>query len=121
MAEGLARHAYQRLAIYVHSAGLLPGGADPRAVAALTEIGIGLDPAIATSVRDIELGQFDLLVSLGIPKLEHQAHQMTLRWDEPAFRALDGSASLVRVRLARDALLRRITTLGAILSTTNRA
>ena len=121
MAEGLARHAYRRLNIYVHSAGLQPGGADPCAVSILSEIGIGIDPAVATSVRDVELGSFDLLVSLAIPKLVHQAHQMTLCWEDPTFRAIDGAAPRAQVRLARDGLLQRIRALGAILSTTNRA
>ena len=69
----------------MYSAGLQPGGVGPRAVAALSEIGIGVAGGVATCVRDVELGSFDLLVALGIAKLDHQAHQMTLRWDEPAF------------------------------------
>ena len=37
MAAALARHAYRRLNISVQSAGLMSGGADPRAVLVLSE------------------------------------------------------------------------------------
>lgn len=86
MAEALARHAYRRLNIAVQSAGLTSGGADPRAVLVLSEIGIEIDADLTTCVGDVELGAFDLLVSLVIPKLDRQAHQMTLRWDDAASR-----------------------------------
>ena len=121
MAEGLSRHAYRRLNIYVHSAGLERGRANPSAVAALSEIGIAIDGAVATGLQDVELGSFDLLVALGIPKLNPQAHQMTLCWDDPALLRIDADSPLKRVRVARDGLLQRIRALGAILSTTNRA
>lgn len=121
MAEALERHAYRRLNISVQSAGLTSGGADPRAVLVLSEIGIEIDADLTTSVGDVELGAFDLLVSLVIPKLNRQAHQVTLRWDDAAFATLDTSPSLRLIRAARELLLQRITALGAILSTTNRA
>lgn len=41
------------------------------------------------------------MVSLVIPKLDRQAHQMTLRWDNAAFAALDTSPSLRLIRAAR--------------------
>jgi hypothetical protein len=37
-------------------------------------------------------------VSLVIPKLDLQAHQMTLRWDDAAFAALDNLPSLRLIR-----------------------
>jgi hypothetical protein len=121
MAEGLARHAYRRLNIYVHSAGLQRGGAKTSAVTALSEIGIGLDREVVTGVQDVELGSFDLLVALGIPRLGHHMQQMTLCWDDPVLLEIDARSPMRRVRLARDGLLQRIRALGAILSTTNRA
>ena len=45
--------------------------------------------------------QAALMVSLVIPKLDRQAHQMTLRWDNAAFAALDTSPSLRLIRAAR--------------------
>jgi protein-tyrosine-phosphatase len=121
MAEALARRAYRRLNIYVHSAGLQRGAAKLSAVTALSEIGIGLDRTAVTGVQDVELSSFDLLVTLGVPRLGHHAQQMSLGWDDPVLLQIDGRSPLGRVRLARDGLLQRIRALGAILSTTNRA
>jgi len=121
MAEGLARHAFRALDIRVHSAGMRGGRPHPCAVSALFEIGIGINAAAATSVEDFALDRFDLVVSLGLPKLAVARHQMAISWMEPLLRERVRVPDLVRARRVRDALQQRIHALGAILSATNRA
>jgi protein-tyrosine-phosphatase len=121
MAEGLARHAFRALAIRVHSAGVRGGRPHACAVAALSEIGIGINAVATTSVEDLALERFDLVVSLGLPKLEVARHQMAVSWMEPIWRERMRAPDLVRARCVRDALRQRVHALGAILSATNRA
>jgi arsenate reductase len=121
MAEGLARVAYERLAISVQSAGLSVDAVDPRAITAMAEVGVDISQTPATAVRDLDLGSFDLVVSLGIHKLGMQQRQMAVAWDVPEFTRVIESMAWPRLRQVRDALSVRVRALGAILTATNRA
>jgi protein-tyrosine-phosphatase len=66
---GLARAAFARLDISVHSAGLSPRPLDPRAVGVMSRIGLDIDDVVSTPVRELELASFEFVVSLGIHKL----------------------------------------------------
>jgi hypothetical protein len=87
----------------------------------LSEIGIGINTVAKTSVADLALERFDLVISLGLPKLVVAHHQMAISWMEPMLLESADAPDLVRTRRVRDALLPRIHALGAILSATNRA
>jgi protein-tyrosine-phosphatase len=121
MAEGLARHAFRALTIRVHSAGMRGGRPHACAVSALSEIGIGINAVATTSVEDLALERFDLVVSLGLPKLAVARHQMAMSWMEPMLRERVRAPDLVRARRVRDVLQQRVHALGAILWATNRA
>lgn len=121
MAEGLAEVAYERLGIAVQSAGLWPRGIDPRTVTAMAEIGIDIGQTAPTAVRDLDLGSFDIVVSLGVHKLGLQPHQMAVAWDIPEFTRVTDATALSRLRQVRDAISGRVRALGAILTATNRA
>ena len=121
MAEGLARSAYKRLDVRVRSAGLTVGPIDYRAVAVLAEIGIDIAETPATSVRDLDVNAFDIVVSLGIHKLGLERHQMALAWDVAEFDRMVEPTALSSLRDVRDALSARVHALGAVLATANRA
>ena len=121
MAEGLARSAYARLDVNVRSAGLTVGPIDYRAVAVLADIGIDIADTPVTSVRDLDLGAFDIVVSLGMHKLGLERHQTALAWDIPAFHRVAEPTALSRLREVRVALSARVHALGAVLAAANRA
>lgn len=121
MAEGLAEVAYKRLGIAVQSAGLSPRGIDPRTVTAMAEIGIDIGQTAPTPVRDLDLGSFDIVVSLGVHKLGLHPHQMAVARDIPEFTRVTDATALSRLRQVRDAISGRVRALGAILPATNRA
>jgi arsenate reductase len=121
MAEGLAEAAYERLDISVQSAGLSPAAVDRRAVAAMAEIGIDISQACTTAVRDLDLGSFDIVVSLGVHKLGLHPRQMAVAWDIPEFTRVTEATAWPRLRQVRDAISVRVSALGAILTATNRA
>lgn len=121
MAEGLARAAYERLEISVQSAGLTAGPIDRRAVAAMAEIGIDISQTPASSVRDLDLGSFEIVVSVGIHKLGLEGRQLAIAWDVPEFTRVTERTALPRMRAVRDALAVRVRALGAILTATSRA
>ena len=121
MAEGLARDAYRLLNIAVRSAGLSPVGVDPRAVAAMAELDVDIAATPPTAVRDLVLGSFEIVVSLGVHKLGVDHHQMAVAWDVPEFTRVTEASAGLRLRQVRDALSVRVRALGAILTATSRA
>lgn len=121
MAEGLARAAYERLDIGVQSAGLTGGPVDRRAVAAMAELGIDIGRTPASSVRDLDLGSFEIVVSVGIHKLALEGRQLAIAWDIPEFTRVTERTALPRLRAVRDALSVRVRALGAVLTATSRA
>lgn len=121
MAEGLAREAYKQLNIAVQSAGLSASPVDGRAVAAMAEVGIDIGQTPATNVRDLDLGSFEIVVSLGVHKLGVAHGQMALAWDIAEFTRVTDATARLRLRQVRDALSVRVRALGAILTATSRA
>lgn len=121
MAEGLARSAYEHLDISVESAGLTIGPIDFRAVAVMAELGIDIGDTPVNSIRHVDLGAFDIVVSLGIHKLAVERHQVALAWDIPELSRMKESMAAARLREIRDALSARVGALGAILTAANRA
>jgi protein-tyrosine-phosphatase len=75
MAEAILRHLAGRQ-IYVESAGVRAGDADPFAVAVMEEIGIDLSRHVPQTIADLHDSSFDLVVSLS-PEAHHQALEMT--------------------------------------------
>ena len=75
MAVAILRHLAGRQ-IYVESAGVRAGEADPFAVAVMEEIGIDLSRHAPQAIADLYDSSFDLVVSLS-PEAHHQALEMT--------------------------------------------
>jgi protein-tyrosine-phosphatase len=75
MAEAILRHLAGRQ-IYVESAGVRAGEADPFAVAVMDEIGIDISKHTPQAIADLHDSSFDLVVSLS-PEAHHQALEMT--------------------------------------------
>lgn len=118
MAAGLARAAYDDLDIAIESAGLSPGEVDPWAVAAMAELDIDISRTPPTSVRDLKLETFEVIVSLGARKLAAASSQLALEWDiaEP-----ERPSGLQAVREIRGALSVRLRALHAILTAAGQA
>lgn len=121
MAEGLARAGYDSLDIDVQSAGLAGGPISRRAIAAMAEIGVDISGTPASSVRDLDLGRFDIVVSVGIHKLGLNGRQLAIAWDVPEFTRVIEHTALPRLRAVRHALAVRVRALGAVLTATSRA
>jgi len=121
IAAGLARVAYDRLDIRVQSAGLTVDAIDPRAIAAMAEVGVDISQTPATAVRDLDLASFEIVVSLGIHKLAIGRHQMAVAWDITEFTRVTAATAGPQLRQVRNALSVRIGALGAILTATGRA
>lgn len=78
MAEAIARHYFGK-SIYVQSAGVRKGEADPFATAALDEIGIETGRHKPRTLQELEEWEglnFDLIVSLS-PEAHHAALELT--------------------------------------------
>jgi protein-tyrosine-phosphatase len=75
MAEAILRYLAGRQ-IYVESAGVRAGEADPFAVAVMDEIGIDISKHDPQAIADLHDSSFDLVVSLS-PEAHHQALEMT--------------------------------------------
>lgn len=75
MAEAILRYLAGRQ-IYVKSAGVRAGEADPFAAAVMDEIGIDMSRHRPQAIADLYDSSFDLVVSLS-PEAHHQALEMT--------------------------------------------
>jgi protein-tyrosine-phosphatase len=115
MAEAILRHLAGRQ-IYVESAGVRAGEADPFAVAVMEEIGIDLSRHAPQAIADLYDSSFDLVVSLS-PEAHHQALEMTRTQaiDAEYWPTIDPTAAmgsreqiLNAYRDVRDTLFRRI-------------
>jgi protein-tyrosine-phosphatase len=71
MAAAILRHLAGRR-VYVASAGVRPGKADPFAAAVMEELGIDLSSHKPMSLEELEDTSFDLIVTLA-PEAHHQA------------------------------------------------
>jgi arsenate reductase len=63
MAEGFARH-YGKGLLEAHSAGLMPVGVNPRAVAAMKEIGIDISKQTSKGIDEGILEKMDIVITL---------------------------------------------------------
>ena len=115
MAEAILRHLAGRQ-IYVESAGVRAGEADPFAMAVMEEIGIDLSAHAPQAIADLYDSSFDLVVSLS-PEAHHQALEMTRTQaiDAEYWPTIDPTAAmgsreqiLNAYRDVRDTLFRRI-------------
>lgn len=115
MAEAILRHLAGKQ-IYVESAGVRAGEADPFAVAVMEEIGIDLSRHTPQAIADLYDSSFDLVISLS-PEAHHQALEMTRTQaiDAEYWPTIDPTATmgsreqiLNAYREVRDALFRRI-------------
>lgn len=121
MAEGLARTAFARLDISVHSAGLSQRPLDPRVIGVMSEIGLDIDDIVSTPVRELDLASFEFVVSLGIHKLALSRDQVAVMWAIPEFERITDQEPMRRLRAVRDALSVRIQALGTVLAANHRA
>lgn len=115
MAEAILRHLAGRQ-IYVESAGVRAGEADPFAVAVMEEIGIDLSHHAPQAIAELYDSSFDLVISLS-PEAHHQALEMTRTQaiDAEYWPTIDPTAAagsreqiLDAYRDVRDTLFRRI-------------
>jgi protein-tyrosine-phosphatase len=118
MAEAIAR-AYFGRSVYVQSAGVRKGEADPFMIAALDEIGIDATKHKPRTIEELEEWEglnFDLIVSLS-PEAHHAALELTRTnaaeveyWPTPDPTAVQGSREqmLDAYRAVRDGLVKRI-------------
>jgi protein-tyrosine-phosphatase len=122
MAERLARAAFAPLDISFHSAGLSPRPLDRRVIGVMSEIGLDIDDVASTSVRELDLTSFQVVVSLGIHKLGLSRDQVAVTWAFSDFeRVAADQVAVRRLRAVRDALSVRIQALGAALVADHRA
>lgn len=75
MAEAAARYYFGK-EIFITSAGVRKGEADPFAIAAMDEIGIDLSKHRPRTFEDLDDDSFDLIVTLS-PEAHHAALEMT--------------------------------------------
>ncbi len=115
MAAAILQHLAAKR-IYIRSAGVRPGEADPFAVAVMDEIGIDISKHRPIAIDDLEDTSFDLIVSLA-PEAHHRALELTrtMAVDAEYWPTLDPSATsgsreqiLVSYRAVRDQLFERI-------------
>lgn len=80
MAAALAEHLSGGR-VHVRSAGLEPTGhLNPHVVDVLAEVGVTLDKAYASTIREDVVNASDVIVLLGVPDADASGHR-TLRWD----------------------------------------
>ncbi len=115
MAEAILRYLAGRQ-IYVESAGVRAGEADPFAATVMEEIGIDLSRHVPQAIADLYDSSFDLVISLS-PEAHHQALEMTRTQaiDAEYWPTIDPTATtgsreqiLNAYRDVRDTLFRRI-------------
>jgi protein-tyrosine-phosphatase len=115
MAEAILRHLAGRR-VYVRSAGVRPGAADPFAAAVMDEIGISITKHQPSAIEDLEDSAFDLIITLA-PEAHHKALELTrtMAVDIEYWPTIDPSAAtgnreqiLDAYRAVRDTLFQRI-------------
>lgn len=115
IAEGLTRLYFGR-EIYVASAGVRAGEADPFAAAVMDEIGVDIGGHHPHTFEDLEDSSFDLIVTLS-PEAHHKALEFTrtlacdvVYWPTQDPTAVEGSRErrLNAYREMRDGLTKRI-------------
>lgn len=115
MAEAILKHFHGRR-IFVDSAGVKVGEADPFVAEVMAELGIDLSRHRAKEFDDLADGSFDVVVTLS-PEAQHRAVEMTRTmacdveyWPTLDPTILEGSREtlLEAYRQVRDQLLRRI-------------
>jgi protein-tyrosine-phosphatase len=115
MAAAILRHLLGKF-IYVESAGVRAGEADPFAVEVMDEIGIEIAKYRPKRFEELEDSSFDLVITLS-PEAQHRAVEMTRTaaieleyWPTMDPTAIEGSREqkLEAYRSVRDELTRRI-------------
>ena len=115
IAAALMRHLYGKF-VYVRSAGVRAGEADPFAAQVMEEFGMTLGSHRPQSFEDLEDESFDLVITLS-PEAHHRALELTRTsaveveyWRTLDATAYEGSRAqrLSVYREVRDDLLRRI-------------
>ena len=108
MAEGLAR--WLRPDLRVESAGSLPGGVHPQAIAALADLGIDGSGQRSKGLADVEPDRFDLVVTLCAdevcPMLPADVER--LHWPLPDPAAAQPTEMEASFRAVRDELRTRL-------------
>ncbi len=116
MAAAILRHLTGGKRIYIRSAGVRNGEADPFAIAAMDEIGIDIARHQPCSFDELEDISFDLIVTLA-PEAHHKALELTRTmavdveyWPtlEPSVVAGNREQIMQTYRAVRDQLFERI-------------
>lgn len=115
MAAAMTRHLFPH-SVYVASAGVREGEADPFVVAVMDEIGIDLSQHRPTTFEDLADTSFDIVVTLA-PEAHHRALEMTRTmavdveyWptEDPTLVSGSRDQKLDAYRRVRDGLMRRL-------------
>lgn len=117
MAAAILQHLMGQR-VHVASAGVRAGITDPYAVAVMDEIGIDISDHEPTTLRDIDSGMFDLIITLS-PEAHHHGVELTRivpadieYWPTPDASVHIDTASreevLAAYRDVRDSLFQRI-------------
>jgi len=115
MAAAITRHLFPH-SVYVASAGVREGEADPFVTAVMEEIGIDLSGHRPTTFEDLADTSFDLVVSLA-PEAHHKALELTRTnafdaeyWptEDPTLASGSRDQRLDAYRRVRDSLMQRI-------------
>ena len=113
MAEGLARHMFGERAV-VASAGSAATSVNPRAIAALRDVGIDISSQWSKSIVDVNPGVFDVIVTLCgeevCPVVPGRVERLHWPLPDPAMAPLTEQPA--RFRAIRDDIRRRLDTFG---------
>lgn len=115
MAEGLLKMLHGK-SLYVDSAGVREGEADPFVVAVMAELGVDMSRHRAKTFDQLVDDSFDLVISLS-PEAQHRAVEMTRTtacdvefWNtfDPSLTEGNREVRLDAYRQVRDTLLKRL-------------
>lgn len=113
MAEGLARAMFGSAA-EVQSAGSVPTRVNPTASAAMAEVGIDISGHASKSVKDVDAGAMDLIITLCAdevcPVVPGRVER--LHWPLPDPAGAPADQALSKFRTVRDEIRTRLEALG---------
>jgi arsenate reductase len=113
MAEGFAR-LYAPIGISVYSAGVEKHGLNPRAVAAMREVGVDISAQVSKTVEDVPIATIDTVITLcghaaeTCPAVLQQVAGAHWDLDDPARATGSEEAITAEFRAVRNEIERRV-------------
>jgi len=113
MAEGLA-HELGREKIEAYSAGLIPAGVNPRAIAVMKEIGIDISNQTSKAIDEEQLKRMDVIITLCghadayCPTTPPEVKRIHMPVDDPVGASGTEEEIMNAFRKARDEIRRKI-------------